>query len=86
MYCKLKKHIEETGLRGLTTDMKDELNATRYILNRSNKIQIIEKNEIKLNIGRSPDTADALALSFYNDLFKKSLVTERKERQKRFLG
>ena len=86
MYCKLKKHIEETGLRGLTTDMKDELNATRYILNRSNKIQIIEKNEIKLNIGRSPDTADALALSFYNELFKKSLVTERKERQKRFLG
>ncbi len=86
MYCKLKKHIEESGIRGLTTDMKDELNATRYILNRSNKIQIIEKDEIKINIGRSPDTSDALALSFYNELFKKSLVTERKERQKRFLG
>lgn len=86
MYCKLKKQIEESGIRGLTTDMKDELNATRYILNNSNKIQIIPKDDIKINIGRSPDTSDALALSFYNDLFKKSLVTERKERQKRFLG
>ena len=85
MYCKLKKAIEENGLKGLTTDIKDELGATRYILNNSNKIQIIPKDDIKLNIGRSPDVSDALALSFYNDLFKKSLVSERKERQKRYL-
>lgn len=85
IYCKMKKNIEENGLLGLNTEIKNELNATRYFLNNSNKIQLIPKDEIKMNIGRSPDVSDALALTYYEDMFAKSLVSKRKERQKHFM-
>ena len=64
LYFNLKKGLQEHGMKGLTDELKRELQATRYKLNNSNKLQIIPKDEIKLNIGRSPDYADALALSF----------------------
>lgn len=85
IYCRMKKDIEENGLLGLNDEIKNELNATRYILNNSNKIQLIPKDEIKMNIGRSPDVSDALALTYYSDMFPKSLVSKRKERQKHFM-
>lgn len=64
LYFNLKKGLQDHGLKGITDELKRELRATRYKLNSSNKLQIIAKDEIKLNIGRSPDYADALALSF----------------------
>lgn len=64
LYFNLKKGIQEHGLKGMTEEIRRELQATKYKLNNSNRLQLIPKDEIKLNLGRSPDYADALALSF----------------------
>lgn len=82
MYCTMKKQFEEFGMIGLNEDMKRELNATRYILSNSNKIQIIPKSEIKLIVGHSPDTADALALTYTQPIVPRAL-TEYRLRQDR---
>lgn len=44
--------------------LAEELEATRWKFNLSNKIQIEPKDEIKKRIGRSPDIADALMLYY----------------------
>lgn len=80
MYCTMKKSFEEYGMLGLDEDLKRELNCTRYVLNNSNKIQIIPKADIKLNLGHSPDTADALALTFIQPIVPR-MTTEYKLRQ-----
>ena len=67
----MKKYIEEYGMIGLDNDTKRELNNTHYLLNGSNRIQIIPKSDIKLILGHSPDTADALALTFYQKIMPK---------------
>lgn len=74
MYINLKKHIEEYGLGGITEEIFRELQATKYTLNSSNKIQLIPKDEIKLCIGRSPDLADALALTYYREIIPQGLI------------
>lgn len=71
IYCEMKKYIEEYGMIGLDNDTKRELNNTHYLLNGSNRIQIIPKSDIKLILGHSPDTADALALTFYQKIMPK---------------
>lgn len=43
-------------------ELMEELLATKYKINSSGKIQIIGKDEIKANLGRSPDKADALMI------------------------
>lgn len=43
--------------------LKDELLATNYSYDESRKIKLIKKDEIREQIGRSPDRADALALA-----------------------
>lgn len=45
-------------------ELKDELRAQRQIINNSGKLALKSKEEVKKIIGRSPDVADALALSF----------------------
>lgn len=81
MYFNLKKGIEENGLRGITDELFRELQATKYKLNSANKIQIINKDEIKLNLGRSPDIADALALTYYQEIVPMELIELERERQ-----
>lgn len=82
MYCTMKKSFEEYGMLGLDEDLRRELNCTRYILSNSNKIQIIPKADIKLNLGHSPDTADALALTFIQPIIPRMAI-EYKLRQDR---
>lgn len=84
MYMNLKKGIETNGLGGINEELFRELQATKYILNNSNKIQLIPKEEIKLNIGRSPDLADALALTYYKPIIPEETWTARVQRQRRF--
>ena len=74
LYFNLKKGLQEHGLKGITDELKRELQATRYKLNSSNRLQIIPKDEIKLNIGRSPDYADALALSFNDPIIPREAI------------
>lgn len=74
LYFNLKKGIQEHGMKGLAEEIRRELQATRYKLNNSNKLQIIPKDEIKLAIGRSPDYADALALSFNEPIIPREAI------------
>ena len=46
------------------TDLKVELTAPRYIVKQDSVLAIEPKDEIKSRISRSPDTADAIALTF----------------------
>jgi hypothetical protein len=85
-YFSMKKAIEEDGLSGLTDMMKMELRATRYILNKSNRLQIIPKDEIKLNIGRSPDSSDALAITYLFPMVPSEAYESRNRRQQHFMS
>ena len=85
MYINLKKGIEEYGLKGINDELYRELQATKYILNNNGKIQLIPKDEIKLNIGRSPDIADALALTYTQDLIPQGLIESEREIQNRYM-
>lgn len=85
MYINLKKGIEEYGLKGITDELYRELQATKYILNNNGKIQLIPKDDIKLNIGRSPDIADALALTYTQDIIPCGLIESEREIQNRYM-
>lgn len=85
LYFNLKKGIEDHGLFGITDEIERELKATKYKLNSSNRIQIIPKDEIKLNLGRSPDYADALALTYYREIIPQIAFTSRQRMQARFM-
>lgn len=85
MYINMKKGIEEYGLKGITDELYRELQATKYILNNNGKVQLIPKDEIKLNIGRSPDIADALALTYTQDLIPIGMIEADREVQNRYM-
>ena len=74
LYFNLKKGLQEHGIKGLTEEIRRELQATKYKLNNSNRLQLIPKDEIKLNLGRSPDYADALALSFNEPIIPREAI------------
>ena len=85
MYFKLKKSIEETGLSGLSDEAISELVNTRYELNSANRLLLIPKSDIKLNIGRSPDIADSIALTYTKSLIANEAISARRERQASFM-
>lgn len=85
MYINMKKGIEEYGLKGITDELYRELQATKYILNKNGKVQIVPKDEIKLNIGRSPDIADALALTYTQDIIPIGLIESDRALQNRYM-
>lgn len=85
MYINLKKGIEEYGLKGITEELHRELQATKYLLNNNGKIQLIPKDEIKLNIGHSPDKSDALALTYIQEIIPQGLIEAEREYQNRFM-
>lgn len=66
LYWSLRNQLdpENNNAIGLPDDedLIEELMATKYKVNSRGKIQIIEKDEIKKKIGRSPDKADALMI------------------------
>jgi len=80
-YWTLAQDVKD-GLIDLPDDdiLAEELLATEYFINTSGQIQIIEKskgkNSIRAKIGRSPNRADALALTYFTQVF--SSVTEDK--------
>lgn len=62
MYFNLAHNLPE----GITDEMREEMKVTGWIINRSGKTQLIEKEVIKKLLGRSPDALDALALACYD--------------------
>lgn len=85
IYINCKKGIEENGLKGITDELRRELQATKYTLTNNNKIQLIPKDEIKMTIGRSPDIADALALTYYQPIVANGLIEVDRELQNRYM-
>lgn len=85
IYMKTKQFISEHGLNGVDEAAINEFLSTKYILNNRDKIQLIPKEEIKQAIGRSPDTADSIALTFFTTDIPRGLGLERKARQSYFM-
>lgn len=63
MYFELAKWVKEGGQLPDDKELKEELCATTFVY-QGDKFRIVEKEIIKDQIGRSPDKADALALTF----------------------
>lgn len=62
MYFDLVRKIRE-GMK-ITDDIEKELNVTLFEFNNSGKLKLVNKDEIKLVLGHSPDQSDSLALTF----------------------
>lgn len=63
MYFELAKWVKDGGQLPDDRELKEELCATTFVY-QGDKFRIVEKEIIKDMIGRSPDKADALALTF----------------------
>lgn len=63
MYFELAEWVRAGGALPKDPELKQELCATTFVYQRD-KFRIVEKQLIKDQIGRSPDRADALALTF----------------------
>ena len=66
MYFNLAKAIRN-GLFVDDLELREELLNTRYMLDKNDKYLLMPKSEIKLIINRSPDTADAVALTYCDE-------------------
>ena len=64
MYCLLKEWMERGGSLPHDHELKDELCIHECSLNLKDQYQLQDKREVKKNLGRSPNKADALALTF----------------------
>jgi hypothetical protein len=72
MYFELSKWIKHGGSLPDDEELKEELCAITYTF-QGDKFRISDKDEIKDVIGRSPDRADALALTFAHPMGKRSM-------------
>lgn len=87
MYFNLAKALED----GFYIDqlkygsLIDELFATSYFITQNGKRAIVPKDKIKEIIGRSPDSADALALTFYKPM-ETSQINITPQRQKELMN
>ena len=64
----------------LDDELTQELTALRWTVTSNGKIKIDPKDELKKNIGRSPDKADAVALTFWPDSGGWANVTTKRTR------
>ena len=62
IYFDLVKKMRE-GMK-ITDDIERELNVTLFEFAPNGKLKLVNKDEIKLVLGHSPDQADSLALTF----------------------
>lgn len=76
LYTNLIKAIDN-GFYISDNTIKDELFATSYVITNAGKKAIVPKEQIKEIIGHSPDTTDALALTFYDE----NVIDKSRERQ-----
>jgi len=67
MYFNLRDFVLKGGKLPNDEDLKEELLAIKYFFNNaSGKIQIQSKDDIKDELGRSPDKSDSVALHFFS--------------------
>ena len=70
MYLRLKEYIGLISFAKDDDELFGELGAITYKFSQNGATQISPKSEIKKALGRSPDKADALALSFFEEFFE----------------
>lgn len=70
MYMEMANWVKAGGCLPDDRELKEELCATTFVY-QGDKFRIVEKEMIKDKIGRSPDKADALALTFAFPVSKK---------------
>lgn len=63
MYFELAEWVKAGGALPNDKELKEELCATQFVY-QGDKFRLVEKEIIKQQLGRSPDRADALALTF----------------------
>lgn len=64
MWWRMKEWVEQGGVIPNMPELKQDLASPTYHFNAQNKICLESKDDIKARIMRSPDHADALALTF----------------------
>jgi hypothetical protein len=64
MWFLMREWVRSGGQIPNIPDLVTELSAPTYSFNTTGKIQLEKKEQIKERVGRSPDLADALALTF----------------------
>lgn len=64
MYFKMREWMQQGGAIPDMPDLKTELSVTEYKFSKRSRIILQPKEEIKDKTGKSPDVADALALTF----------------------
>lgn len=65
MYFKAKEWIGEGGF-ARDEALREDLSAQRYFIHADKSFRLIPKELLKKTLGRSPDTSDAFALTFYD--------------------
>lgn len=65
MYFMAKRWFEEGGYFN-DENLREDLSAQRYFIHADKSFRLIPKDLLKKTLGRSPDTSDAFALTFYS--------------------
>lgn len=68
MYGRLRDWLRQGGAIPDDTELRDELTAPVYGFAAKDQIQLENKADLKSRIGISPDTADCLAMTFFDDV------------------
>lgn len=77
MYFELAKWVKSGGSLPKDRELAEELCATTYSF-QGDKFRLDDKDSIKETLGRSPDKADALALTFAAPVVKRSPIEQYK--------
>lgn len=80
MYFEMAKWVKAGGALPDDRELKEELCATTFIY-QGDKFRIVDKGIIKDALGRSPDKADALALTFAFPVQKRSPLDAHRNNQ-----
>lgn len=81
MWCRMADWIKRGGYLYPDQHLKMELCSPTYTTDEGGKICLESKKDIKIRLGVSPDFADALALTFAENLYPENDYLKRKMRQ-----
>lgn len=81
MYFAVKKWMEGGGAIPNDPKLKSELSVVEYKFTPGGKIILEPKDKIKEKIGKSPDMADSLALTFAMPIYTPSAIDEEEQEE-----
>lgn len=78
MWDSCREWLEAGGSIPDTLALKTELSTPEYHFDAANRMVLEKKDEVKKRMGRSPDIADALVLTFAEPVFPRSALKDRR--------